>query len=495
VDALTGARGINFVALAVLGNLFLVGVFWQLLARVKDSGARLRLAAIFSLAVFQLQHHESLYWAGSSIDHFFVILAAVTALAAVTWRGRWSLPLGAGLAFLATFSLAHGMLVWPIGAVLLWTQRRRRDGAFWLAAAAGSIALFLSGFQINPGHPMPGYTDWPGVLVHWLALVGSSPALDHLAIAPWLGGIMVLATALAAARRWGTDDRLPLAVVVWCLGALGLISFGRALLAGEWAPITSRYMILSSIPCALLIWMLVERALATWRAHEGGWAFAAVLATLVGFNLTANQAHESAGRVFAQHGEIAVAAYHRHGTFANGQTQLYPNPDRADVLIRLAQERGIYRLPALESLQLAKPKAVILHDAEEIDDGYYFIEEMEENATELNVRGWAFRPDHIARPGDVSIVFRSEDITLAFEATPHVRPDVATAYKRPDAMHSGFELRLPRDQLPAGEFGIGICFDLDDSPEYMMTANTIVIPQRAPVTMRLGEPLLDADAR
>jgi hypothetical protein len=29
----------------------------------------------------------------------------------------------------------------------------------------------------------------------------------------------------------------------------------------------------------------------------------------------------------------------------------------------------------------------------------------------------------------------------------------------------------------------------------MMTANTIVIPKRPPVTMRLGEPLMDADAR
>ncbi|MGH7944722.1 MAG: hypothetical protein ACREH8_23395 [Opitutaceae bacterium] len=474
--------GINFIALAILGNLFLAGVFWQLLSGVPDPASRLRLAAIFSLAVFQLQHHESFFWAGSSIDHFFVVLAAVGALAALASRHRWSPLLAGSFGFLATFSLAQGLLVWPIGALLLCFVRRWRDLLLWLIATAVSVTLFFSGFQINPGHPMPGYADFVRVVVYWLTLVGSSPALDSLALAPWLGGVIVAAAILVCVRGTRQHEWLPIAAIVWCLGALGLIAWGRALLSTEWAPITSRYVILSSVACALLAWVLIERLLA-WRPREGGWAFAMTLALLVGFNVAANEAHESAGRVFARHGERAVEAYHRHGTFANGETQLYPDPDRADALIRAAQECGVYQLPRLEKLELADPEPVVLSAPAEIADGCYFIEEVKEDAAGLRVRGWAFRPDHIIRAGDISVLFRSGETAIAFEATPQMRPDVAAAFGRADVTHSGFELRLPREQLPPGAFGIGVCFDLDDSPEYMMTANTVIIPQRPSVSM------------
>ena len=266
------------------------------------------------------------------------------------------------------------------------------------------------------------------------------------------------------------------------MGALALIAWGRGLLASDYAPVTSRYVILSSVTCALLVWLLVERLFAR-SSRAGAWSLVGVLAVLVAFNVTANRAYDSAGRIFAQHGEKAVEAYHRYGTFAQGATQLYPDPERADALIRAARERGIYRLPKLESLRLTDPEPVVLNSPEEISDGCYFIEEVRQDGPELRVRGWAFRPDHTIRAGDVGVVFRSGDTAIAFEATPQVRPDVAEAFERADATHSGFELRLPRSQLPPGVFGIGVCFDLDDSPEYMMTANTIVIPKSPTVTM------------
>lgn len=474
--------GVNFVALAVLGNLFLAGVFCQLLVRVKETAARLRLTAIFSLAVFQLQHHESLFWSGSSIDHFLVILTSVASLAALLSGDRWSIPRGCGLAFLATFSLAHGLLVWPLGAVLLWMQQRRRDLAFWAVAAAGSIAIFLLGFRVNPGHPLPGYADWPRVFRHWLMLVGGSPALDNAVLAPWLGAIVVTAALGVGFTGCRKDERLPLAVIAWCLGALALVAWGRALLSNEWAPITSRYVVLSSIACALLIWILAERAL-VWRPREGGWLLAGVLAVLAVFNVAANRTHENAGRVFAQQREKAVAAFQRDGTFAQGPTQLYPDPERAHALVREAQKRGIFTLPARDKLTLADPEAVALTNAEEIADGYYFIEEVKEVGAEVRVRGWAFRPDHATRLADVSVVFRSDSAMTAFEATPQMRPDVAAVYQRADVTYCGFELRVPREKLPPGVLGIGVCFDLGGSPEFMMTANTLVITKSGAGTL------------
>lgn len=464
--------GINFLVLAIIGNLFLLGVFAQLVLHVKETGARLRLAAIFALVVFQLQHHENLFWSGSSIDHFFVVLAVAVALGALASPARWSLPVACAAGFLATFSLAHGLLVWLIGAGMLGAERRWRAGAVWIAAALIAGVLYFAGFQFNAGHRLPGIAEMPRVIVFWLTLAGSSPALDDVTIAPWWGATLVLGTLLVLRRGVQPRERLALGMLAWCLGAMAMIAWGRALLSSPWAPVTSRYLILSSIAWALLVWILVERGLA--RSARPGWWLGPVLAALAAFNIAANAAHLAAGRVFAQNAENAVLAFHRDGTFAKAEPPLYPDPDRADALVREAERRNIFHLPKRESLALTGVVPVELHETREIDDAVYFIETVEAGPASLRVRGWGFRPDEMTRLGDVSMLLRSAERIIAFEPSPRLRPDVAEAYERADAIYSGFDLSIPRELLPEGEFGIGVSFDLHGSPEYMMTANTIV---------------------
>ena len=76
------------------------------------------------------------------------------------------------------------------------------------------------------------------------------------------------------------------------------------------------------------------------------------------------------------------------------------------------------------------------------------------------------------------VLFRSEGALLAFEAFPRLRPAVAEVFERSDAAYAGFELTVPTDKLPAGTYGMGICFSLHGSPEYIMTANTLVVRAR-----------------
>ncbi|MDO8540604.1 MAG: hypothetical protein Q7S40_09240 [Opitutaceae bacterium] len=464
--------GVNFAVLAVIGDLFLIGVFGLLLTSVRGGSARLRLAAIFALVVFQLQHHESLFWSGASIDHFFVVFAATAALVALAARARWSVPVASLGGVFATFSLAHGLLVWPAGAALLIAARRWRDAAWWTLAAALAGLLFFTGFQVNAGHRLPGFAELPRVIVYWLTIAGSSPALDDVTIAPWCGAALILAPLLLL-RRTLPRERLGLALIAWCLGAMAMIAWGRALLSSEWAPITSRYIVLSSVAWALLVWLLVERLLAHFPRHR--WLLAPVLGLLAVFNLAANDAHANAGRIFAQRTETAVLAYHEHGTFAEAETVLYPDPARADALVRETEARRIFELPDPDTLELTDLKPIVLHEATEIDDAVYFIEEVEDTPALFRIRGWAFCPDETIRAGGISIVFRSATGIFAFEALPQLRPDVADANERWDAIYSGFELSVPREKLPAGKFGVGVGFDLDDSPRYMMTSTTVVV--------------------
>jgi len=462
--------GIDFAVLAVIGNLFLAGAFGVLLAREQSGPARLRLAAVFGLAVFHLQHHESLFWAGSSIDHFFVVLVAVTAFGALAAGSRGGLLVAAAAAFLASYSLAHGLLVWPVGLVLLALQRRRRAAWAWSAAGAVTLATFFAGFALNPGHPMPGISDLLAVAVYALRLVGSSAAIGDHALAPWLGGLFLVGAGFAAMRGATSREGFAFAIIGWCVAAMAMIAWGRALLSNEWAPVASRYVILSSVAWGLLIWLLLERLLT--RQPRVAWWPAPILGALASFNLAANLTEENSGRIFAAAAENTVWEWREHGTFAHALVAPYPDPERADALIRATGERGIYRLPQT-ALPFARPRPVPVGEPAEISNASYFIEDVVIDLVEIRVRGWAFRPNETTRRGEISVVFRADDQLLAYEATPQFRPDVAKAFSRWDAIYAGFELRLKRARLPQGELGVGIGFDLDVSPEFMMTAHTV----------------------
>lgn len=470
---------VDFAALAIVGNLFLIGMLVAVVEGARETAPRWRLAAIFALVVFQLQHHESLFWGGSSIDHFFVVMAALAAFGALGWQWRWALPIACGWGFIATFSLAHGLLVWPIGFALLWLQNRRRDAAMWAAATGVTLLLYFVNFHVNPGHTTPTLAQFPKLIVFWLRVMGSSAALDDVTIAPWLGGVLVGTTIFVFRRGCAERERLACAGIVWCLGATAMIAWGRALISIEWAPITSRYVILSSVAWALLAWVIVERGLA--RRGGRAWWLPLVFVGLVAFNLAADRVNLGAGREFARRLENAANWHHRHGTFANTATPIYPDPARADAVLAEAQGRGIYRLPPPEKLTLPLVSRLTLKQPQEIGDAFFFIDEVSQRDGEVKVRGWAFRPDHTTRFGGVSVVFRSAAGLFAFEPMPQLRPDVAAVYERADATYSGFELRLPQTELPAGEFHIGVCFGTlgDDSPEFMMTAMTVAVGDRA----------------
>ena len=469
--------GINFAAIAVIGDLLLVATVGLLVWRAEGAMARLRLGALLGALVFQLQHHENLFWGGSSIDHFLVVLAAVGSLAALSRPGRWSLVVAGGCALAATFTLAHGLLVWPVGLAVLGLQRRWRDAGVWIGVAAAALAAYFSGFAFNPGHHHPGWADMARVGRYWLTLIGCSPALGNADLAPWLGGLFLVGAVAATRQGWRQTERLPAAVIGWCLAAMAMIAWGRTLLSDPWAPLTSRYVILSSLSWALLGWILLERALVRW-GRPSLW-LAPIVAGLAVFNVVANEANATAGRVFALRSERALHTYYRDGTFERTETPLYPDPAKADALVRTAVERGLYRLPPRESLYLGAPQPVKLTEAEEIGDAAYFIEEASAESPEVRVRGWAFRPGRTLRPGEISIVFRTaNDELLAVEPTPLLRPDVAATFARSDANYAGFEVRLPTERLPAGTLQIGICFDGGGEPEYMLTSSRLVVARR-----------------
>lgn len=456
---------VNFIAIAVIGNLFLLGLCAVLIERAGDRMRATRLAIVLGLLVIHLQHHGNLFWSGSSIDHFHVVLLAVVSFAALTDGSRRGL-LGAVLfALLGSYTLTHGFVIWPVGAALLAAARRWRALAVWCGVAVYAVACFLPGFFTNPAHHVEASFDVARILVYWLALLGSTPAIGHLPLAPWLGAGL-LASVLWLARRGGWRAApLPAAATAFCLLSLGMIALGRTGVTGG-IMLPSRYAILSALPWALVAWLALEQELARTTVRWPRIALAGVAGVAV--NVALNVRFFPEGARFAQQREEAAAWFHYHGTLADAPFRLFPHAADADHLLRRAAAIGLYRLP------LHPAKRVDFDDARPTGDITYFFDEVRADADRVYLRGWAFVRGRKARLDQLHLLFQAGSDRHVLTVQGIRRPDVAAAFHDPNVADCGFLVAVPRAQLPDGTSAVGVLFQRDDAPaEFIMTDHRV----------------------
>jgi hypothetical protein len=110
---------INFRALALIGNLTVLGIF-LLIARayLKNSGPLLYLipAAFF---IFNLQFYSMTFMTIMSLQYQLIICEVFLSLYLLIKPSRFSFGVAILVAILGTFSMGNGLMAWPTGALLL----------------------------------------------------------------------------------------------------------------------------------------------------------------------------------------------------------------------------------------------------------------------------------------------------------------------------------------------------------------------------------------
>lgn len=458
---LTGT--VNFHVIGAIGNLFIVGACATLVGATQGWERRLRLAVVLSFLLFQLEHFENFLWSGASIDHFQVVALGVIAIAALA-RGTTRAAVVAGVfGVLATFTLAQGNVVWPVGALLLWHQRRWNHLIGWCAGGGAVVAAFLHGFEFNPGHNISEISlrSISVVVRYWLALLGGPLTLGDAGFAPFPG--LVLLSGLGVLTARGALAREPLAMfsALFAVGALALVAFGRSEIAQ--AEINSRYLILGALAWALMIFMLLEFGTEPTKPFR---LLSCLLPALAAFNISANVRFSPVAESFVEVRDRAATSYKQYGEDGRGLTRLHPRDQHAAVLLAMALERGVYRLP-----RVSEP--VEFPDAQPSQQIITYVDELIASDRAVTVGGWAMIPGRVSRRGAVHLVLRSKTSTLIFTALTLQRPDVAAAYKEPKWRLSGFRAVIGRNRLPAEDFEVGVLIADGDDAEYIMTANRL----------------------
>jgi hypothetical protein len=458
---LTGS--VNFVVIGIIGNLCLFGVGAVLMATAGTVVRRVQLGVVCAFLFFQLQHFENFFWSGSSIDHFQVVTLATVTFAALA-RGTRGGVLLAGLSgLLATFTLAHGLLVWPIGALALAHARRWSHLALWGTLATLAVGGFLLGYAFNTGHAI-GDRSFAGlgrVAHYWLALLGAPLALGNPVLAPFLGAALLVLLGTHLRPKVLARERVALPLALWAVGALLLLAVGRVDVVG--GHVHSRYYVLGCLVWALVIFVQLNEWHDPARPYR---ALLRALPVLVVFNVAANVFAAADARSWTICRDSALHYFLHYGRDGMGPFSLHPIPAYTLQVTRQAEQAGIFRMPE----QCLERK---FSDARAVGNLIYFIDRIPVNDDVVAIEGWAAFPGRESRPGQIHVVLRSDKSQRIFSTIPWERPDVSAAHPAEKWRAAGFRFQLRRWSLPRENFQIGLLIQSERGAEFVMTAHRL----------------------
>lgn len=228
----------------------------------------LALAALFSAAQM-----ENFLWA-FQVQFLGVLLAAAAAFFALTRarESRGALVLAILAMVGASFTMSNGLLVWPIGVVLLCVFRVPKVRCFeLLVTGLALIAFYLSGYQQPETHasPLASLGEPVAVAKYLFAYLGSPFGELGLGAAIPIGAgglllfLLLLLRAVQARQFLQPGAVVLLAVGAFALGTATLTALGRVTMELSSA-MTSRY----TSP-ALLFWVATLGSTAASLARPG----------------------------------------------------------------------------------------------------------------------------------------------------------------------------------------------------------------------------------
>jgi hypothetical protein len=207
------------------------------------------------LVMLTLAQYGNTLW-GFQVAWFLILLALAATLwfldrPVLTWP---ALAAAVACAVVGSLSSSQGLLLWPVGLVLLYHRRRRWWAVVaWAAAAVATAALYLHDLDTNAGNPAPAFagSHLLASVKFYLYAVGDVVGIPATYGKPGDNGVLVLGGILVAfsllllvVYGLARDDRGPrplgLALIVMGLLFAAMVTSGRALL-GYFAASASRY--------------------------------------------------------------------------------------------------------------------------------------------------------------------------------------------------------------------------------------------------------------
>ena len=253
-DRFFGALGTVPIVATFVVQAFHAGLFATVLDQARPAHpGRWIIGGVVAALMFSLRQEEN-FTSGLQIAFAAVFAAATVSTLAFSRaverlaEGRTPWPWFAGslaAAFVACFSMANGLLVAPILAVMAILARAPRLAAGYLAfAAALTPAYFFDYAAEGHGPPLSENLHHPGRLAFYVAAYLGGIASDPPSRALAMGALGILSTVLATARaatRMGRPDASGLVTTMLFCAATATVTAAGRLQFGPEQALSSRY--------------------------------------------------------------------------------------------------------------------------------------------------------------------------------------------------------------------------------------------------------------
>ncbi len=248
-------------------NLVLAMSTWLALCfLIRKSGEQVHdgennlLYMVTTLIVFSVSQWQNWFF-GWQLQVFMNVLAVVITLAGLTWQRNTTagLVLAMVAAVVATYSFANGILLWPIGVLLLVLQRRERRLEFrreiigWSMLSVMVIVSYLYGYHTPSYHPplLEALSQPLQCILYLLAYLGQPLGNINLTLSICMGclALMVWSVTLfqLLVSRVPTAPVLPwLGMALYALGTAIITALGRVDEGLDQA-LSSRYVTMANL--------------------------------------------------------------------------------------------------------------------------------------------------------------------------------------------------------------------------------------------------------
>ncbi|MEQ1608217.1 MAG: hypothetical protein ABL956_04495 [Hyphomonadaceae bacterium] len=277
---------------------------------------------------------------------FFAVLSLVAAASGGEQSGSWPRWAAAiTCATLASFSLATGLVLWPILVLMAWRSQTSWWATVSLAAAAGAFCLaYLAGQSVSA--PLQQGLDPKGLLKaaeYFLAYLGL-PWVRGSRLFGEILGAGILVASLFALIRFGfakvdRTQRLALGMILFSLGGAALAAIGRRDIAQE-VDVPVRYAILLAPLHVGLLLLAASAIVRAWKSKprfvSAGLmaALALMMAQQVVVGVVVVRAAERARQT--------IALYHQGGRTPEMLQWVYPDLAIAETVYAEMRRRGVF---------------------------------------------------------------------------------------------------------------------------------------------------------
>jgi hypothetical protein len=445
------------------------------------------------LLLFSFSQYESILW-GFTSEIYIAIFAAVLTFALLELSRKIDhfFMLSMISAIVATFSIAYGMAVWPIGFLAISDVRTNfKKAVIWSLTGSISITSYFIGYKL-PGNspPMTYVLTHPldGAL-YFLTLIGGPLADDVRTSATYGAFIALLGIVLLLlymkSKEVFRKHRFMICLIVFALLSSVATTVGRSGAGVQFAT-SSRYTPIVSLGlCGLYLSAAVSSQQFPNKRKISSLYHMLLVLVLVGL-VVSNSVGWHMGEATKQSRELAqyVLATYQIQSDENICNYLHPCPapaeqtrERADFLQRYGL--GVFTQAILNATKLKMNPDSTLSAVDTIDGGPLNNRSspiiISSNQQTITITGWA-----IDKPRNDSAyaVFINVDARTDIPAIYGIfqRPDIADALKNPRYVYSGYWASFSTSVLGGvGEHVIRLKIVSKDQSTFYLSQQTVTI--------------------